>query len=561
MRLVDFVQKTNMVDLAAFPKEHVGKLMEALERDPSLAALDDAWRQVLGPVPMTHVQRLSEACLAWREREEVVREEQERARREGRSEPPATTLERALVPHKVRAAFRAVALCPRSDFDSEDEWAAALGACVDAWSGAVNQALRRGELKCHVDQGHPEAARFAEFARRSESLSGLPGHRWLALRRAERLGAVRLLFRWPKSSILGLVESFKPRMGPILAARETEDVAQQLVFDHLEGAVRAVLDRRVEDEAIRTAVAAYSDLLTSPPLAAPPVGAVAVSASGEEIGVAVVGDEGQVVSTAVVGRQGWERPLLKALSGHRIEVVVLPTSAPDMEFLVALRNLLAVHYGVSAVRSAALAEARQALEPELQAAPIVVQSAVVLARRALDPAGEWAKVNPVSLGLAEYQNEMETSRLEAALKDALALHRWSVERSGGPKPARQPRPEVRPVRGKLNPLVGGIRDLKPGMAVRGVVVNVTNFGAFVDLGLEEQAFVHVSELSREFVRSPHDVVRVGQEVSGWVLDLDLDKKRVALTLKGPPTERRLRSRRGSTDKLETLARLESLFKK
>ena len=186
MRLVDFVEKTNMVDLGAFPQDKVRELLEALERDPSLASLDDTWREVLRQVPMAHVRRLSEACLAWKEREETVRREMERARQEGAAVPPAETLDRALVPHKVQAAFRAARLCPRSDFDAEEAWAQALQACVDAWSGSVNVALRRGDLKCVVNPDHEEARNFAEWARRSEALSGLPGHRWLALRRGEK---------------------------------------------------------------------------------------------------------------------------------------------------------------------------------------------------------------------------------------------------------------------------------------------------------------------------------------------------------------------------------------
>jgi uncharacterized protein len=78
-----------------------------------------------------------------------------------------------------------------------------------------------------------------------------------------------------------------------------------------------------------------------------------------------------------------------------------------------------------------------------------------------------------------------------------------------------------------------LEDLEVGMELLGSVLNVVDFGAFVDIGLHDSGLVHVSQLSSRFVRDPHDVVSVGQIVKVWVLELDKARRRVALTMISP----------------------------
>ena len=73
--------------------------------------------------------------------------------------------------------------------------------------------------------------------------------------------------------------------------------------------------------------------------------------------------------------------------------------------------------------------------------------------------------------------------------------------------------------------------LKPGMVLEGVVTNVTHFGAFVDVGVHQDGLVHISELANQFVQDPSEVVAVGDVVRVKVLDVDLDRKRIALSRK------------------------------
>ena len=78
-----------------------------------------------------------------------------------------------------------------------------------------------------------------------------------------------------------------------------------------------------------------------------------------------------------------------------------------------------------------------------------------------------------------------------------------------------------------------LEDLEVGMELSGSVLNVVDFGAFVDIGMHDSGLVHISQLSSQYVRDPHDVVSVGQIVKVWVLELDKARRRVALTMISP----------------------------
>ena len=97
------------------------------------------------------------------------------------------------------------------------------------------------------------------------------------------------------------------------------------------------------------------------------------------------------------------------------------------------------------------------------------------------------------------------------------------------KPGRDPRPEFKTAAFKEG--VEELKDLHPGMVLEGVVTNVTNFGAFVDIGVHQDGLVHISALAERFVKDPHAVVKAGQVVRVKVLEVDLKRKRIALTMR------------------------------
>lgn len=97
------------------------------------------------------------------------------------------------------------------------------------------------------------------------------------------------------------------------------------------------------------------------------------------------------------------------------------------------------------------------------------------------------------------------------------------------KPGRDPRPEFTTATFKEG--VNKVSDLAPGMILEGTVTNVAAFGAFVDIGVHQDGLVHVSAMSRKFVSDPHEVVRSGQVVKVKVLDVDVERQRIGLTLR------------------------------
>ena len=97
------------------------------------------------------------------------------------------------------------------------------------------------------------------------------------------------------------------------------------------------------------------------------------------------------------------------------------------------------------------------------------------------------------------------------------------------KPGRDPRPEFKTAEFKDG--VESMKDLEVGMRLEGIITNVTNFGAFVDIGVHQDGLVHISALSNQFVKDPHTVVKTGDVVKVKVMEVDLQRKRIALTMR------------------------------
>jgi len=128
---------------------------------------------------------------------------------------------------------------------------------------------------------------------------------------------------------------------------------------------------------------------------------------------------------------------------------------------------------------------------------------------------------------------------QPALLKAVNAAQYTDERFGLPtvqdilaeleKPGRDPRPEFRTAR--FDDAVNDLKDLKPDMVLEGVVTNVTNFGAFVDIGVHQDGLVHISALADRFVKDPHEVVKAGDIVKVRVVDVDVARKRIGLTMR------------------------------
>ena len=102
------------------------------------------------------------------------------------------------------------------------------------------------------------------------------------------------------------------------------------------------------------------------------------------------------------------------------------------------------------------------------------------------------------------------------------------------KPGRDPRPVFKTAR--FADGVEEITDLQPGMRLEGTVTNVTNFGAFVDVGVHQDGLVHISRLADRFVSDPREVVKVGEVVSVKVMEIDVGRRRIALSMQKNPDD-------------------------
>lgn len=97
------------------------------------------------------------------------------------------------------------------------------------------------------------------------------------------------------------------------------------------------------------------------------------------------------------------------------------------------------------------------------------------------------------------------------------------------KPGRDPRTKIEIF--EFSPDVFSINDLKPGMVLPGIVTNITNFGAFVDIGVKQDGLIHISNLADKYIKHPSDVVKLHQKLSVKVIDVDVVRKRIQLSLK------------------------------
>ncbi|TGN38076.1 Tex family protein [Marinobacter confluentis] len=155
-----------------------------------------------------------------------------------------------------------------------------------------------------------------------------------------------------------------------------------------------------------------------------------------------------------------------------------------------------------------------------------------------------SSVHPEAYGVVEAIATKNNRKIEGIIGDAAFLRSlnpqdYVTEQFGLPtikdilmeleKPGRDPRPEFRFA--SFEEGVETLNDLKPGMVLEGSVTNVTNFGAFVDIGVHQDGLVHISALSNTFVKDPREVVKAGDIVKVKVMDVDIPRKRIALTMR------------------------------
>ncbi|HEX6940193.1 MAG TPA: Tex family protein [Longimicrobiales bacterium] len=539
-----------------------------------------------------------------------------------------------------------------------------------------DQTRRLGVVRSSALPGKEgEVSKFQDYYDYQEKLTEIPSHRMLAIRRGEAEGFLAWTIEAPVEEIRAGLERrvVEPRRAREQMALVVDDAYKRLLAPSIEVELRVELKTRADEEAIAIFGTNLEQLLL-----APPAGERVVLGldPGYRTGVkaAVVSRTGAVLETDTLylhDADDFARGVRRLVERHGVELVGIGngTASRETEAAVkaALRELpeprpLAVTVNES---GASVYSASDLAREELPELDVSLRGAVSIARRLQDPLAELVKIDPKSIGVGQYQHDVNQTRLKRRLDEvvescvnrvgvevntasvpllsyvagigpalAQAIVRVRDERGGfrsrrellevprlgakvfeqaagflrirggdHPLDASAVHPErydlvetiARDLGASLGDLVGNAalieridprrylseqvglptlrdildelrkpgrdprdtfeapafredvtepKDLKPGMMLEGVVTNIVAFGAFVDIGVHQDGLVHVSQLADHYVKDPNAVVRVGQKVRVTVLSVDLDRNRIALSMKSNPDLGAERSGRG-----------------
>jgi len=531
-------------------------------------------------------------------------------------------------------------------------------------------AAAKGVVVCAVKKEFAgQKSKFEMYYDYREKASAVPSHRFLAMQRGEREKILRLSLDLPADGAAerlcaALVKHPKSAAAPHL--REAAlDALDRLLLPAVKTALRAEMRERADSEAIKVFGENLSALLLAPPAGRKTViGLDPGFRSGCKL--AVVDDTGKFIETATVyphepqkDRDGARATLLSLIHRRKPRLIAIGNGTAGREsdeFVRAvLKDLPAEERPLCVTVSEAGASVYSASDAAIKEFPdldVTVRGAISIARRLQDPLSELVKIDPKSIGVGQYQHDVNQTRLKESLDEAVescvnrvgvdvnlaseellkyvsglnrltaanivdyrnrngafssradlkkvpglgdkkfqmaagflripgaknpldnsAVHPESygivkkmaerlnadivglignqtllasinkndfvTEEAGLPtitdileeleKPGRDPREEFKYA--KFDESVTEIAHLREGMTLEGVVTNVANFGAFVDIGVHHDGLVHISELSNTYVSDPKKVVKAGQAVRVKVLKIDAEAKRVSLSMK------------------------------
>ncbi|WP_315386023.1 Tex family protein [Microvirgula aerodenitrificans] len=537
---------------------------------------------------------------------------------------------------------------------------------------------REGEVVARVVPGKESAgAKFADYFAHEEPLRSLPSHRALALLRGRNEECLTLALRYqPEDTPLTQRSEYEQRIAARFGLTDQGRPADKWLLDSVRLCWRAKIflslelelfgrvREAAEEEAIQVFARNLHDLLLAAP-AGPRATLGLDPGLRTGVKVAVVDATGKLLDTATIyphePRRDWDRSLatLGALCArHKVDLIAIGNGTASRETDRLAADLIRLHPELGMTRivvseaGASVYSASELAAREFPDLDVSLRGAVSIARRLQDPLAELVKIDPKSIGVGQYQHDVNQSQLaraldavvedcvnavgvdvnmasaalltrvsglnatlaanivahrdahgafdsRAALKavprlgdktfeqaagflrvmggvnplDASSVHPeaypvvekivarsgrevksmigdsgflktlkavdYTDERFGLPtvmdilgeldKPGRDPRPEFRTA--AFADGVEDIRDLQPGMVLEGVVTNVANFGAFVDIGVHQDGLVHISALSKKYVADPRTVVKAGDVVKVKVVEVDAPRKRIALTMR------------------------------
>jgi len=525
--------------------------------------------------------------------------------------------------------------------------------------------LTKGVIKSKVAFGkEEEGAKFKDYFDWSEPAATAPSHRILAIRRGESEGFLYSRLTPPEEDAHAILFSQFVR-GTHLAAQQvrlaTEDSYKRLLGFAMEAEARLFYKKKADEAAIQVFADNLRELLLASPLGSKTTLAID---PGFRTGckVAVLDRQGKLLYHDVIYPEKSAREQLEAAEflhsvtkKYQIEAIAIGNGTASREteaFVKKCRLPGAIQVVVVNESGASIYSASDVAREEFPDLDLTVRGAVSIGRRLMDPLAELVKIDPKSIGVGQYQHDVDQAALRRSLDDtvtscvnnvgvelntaskhllgyvaglnsrtaaSIVEHRDKngpfqsrdelLKVSGlGPKAFEQAAGFLR-IRDGSNPLDGSgvhperyvlvssisqdlgcsipdllannalrakidprkyvtsevglptlqdilqelakpgrdprkkfevfefaegvekMEHLQPGMKLPGVVTNVTAFGAFVDVGVHQDGLVHISQLSDQFVKDPAEVVKVGQRVHVTVQELDLARKRIALSMK------------------------------
>jgi uncharacterized protein len=545
---------------------------------------------------------------------------------------------------------------------------------LDALRTLLNE---RGQIVSRVIEGKEnEGAKFRDWFEFSEALGTIPSHRYLALLRGRNEGVLRLAIELPDAPPAGTPGPCEALIARQFGIRDAGRPADRWLLEtvrwawsvklsvHLELELMNAARERAEEEAIAVFARNLKDLLLAAP-AGPRATLGLDPGIRTGVKVAVVDATGKLLETTTIyphePRRDWDgsiATLARLARQHGVDLVAIGNGTASRETDKLAGELMSRHPELKLTKvmvseaGASVYSASQTAADEFPGLDVSLRGAVSIARRLQDPLAELVKIDPKSIGVGQYQHDVNQTRLarmldavvedcvnavgvdvntasaallsrisglnrtlaenivahrdahgafadRKALKavprlgdktfeqaagflrimngsnplDASAVHpeaypvveriladvkrkvrellgdaatlraldprRYADERFGEPtvrdilqeldKPGRDPRPAFKTA--SFREGIEKLTDLSEGMVLEGVVTNVTNFGAFVDIGVHQDGLVHISMLAERFVKDPHSVVKAGDVVKVKVLEVDPARKRIALSMR------------------------------
>lgn len=566
-----------------------------------------------------------------------------------------------------------------------ERWAedAALVQSLREWLWQEGQL--QSKLAAGKNEADPEVAKFRDYFDYAEPMSRVPSHRALAVFRGRQLEMLeaRLIAPLAEDGKTSLAEGrIALHLGWRHQGRPADDLLRKCVAwawrVKLSLSTERDLFARLREEAEKVAIKVFADNLRDLLLAAP-AGARAVMGldPGIRTGVkvAVVDATGKLLETATIyphePRRDWDgsiHTLARLIAQHGVQLIAIGNGTASREtdklagdLIQYMHKMAASQPGITlpAIEKVVISEAGASVysaseyaSQELPDVDVSLRGAASIARRLQDPLAELVKIDPKSIGVGQYQHDVNQSELaralDAVVEDcvngvgvdlntasapllarvsglsgavAKSIVRWReqngafgnrqqllkvtglgpktfeqsagflrirgsdnpldmtgvhpetypvveqiIARTGKPidqlmgraevlktlkpeqfatpqfgpitvrdilaeleKPGRDPRPGFQVAR--FNEGVNDIADLKEGMVLEGTVSNVAAFGAFVDLGVHQDGLIHVSQLANRFVSDAREIVKTGQIVKVKVLEVDVPRKRISLSMK------------------------------